>query len=97
MAIRKVQRGRPRQGEQLKTQAQRTRDAKAKRKRDGRKVKEFVLNRDSYTLFEELRQSAGFGIRESSEFFEAMLLKVARKPWYGHEFTLPVEQSDVHD
>ena len=94
MAISKVKRGRPRHGEEVKTGAERARDAKAKRKRDGRRTKEFVLNDDSLKLFDQLRQEAGFTKKESSEFLEALLLKVACKPWYGPPFMLPLEQED---
>ncbi|MBE8578627.1 hypothetical protein [Vibrio sp. OPT18] len=97
MITRQVKRGRPRQGENVKSTAERARDAKAKRQRDGRKTKEFVLNADSYALFDKLRTEAGFGAKESSEFFEALILKVACKPWYGPPFKLPLEKADVQD
>lgn len=94
MAITTIKRGRPRHGKEVKTGAQRARDAKAKREREGRRIKEFVLNDDSYQLFEQLRGEAGFTKKESSEFLEALLLKVACKPWYGLPFVLPLEQAN---
>ena len=97
MTVQKVKLGRPRQGEHVKSGAERARDAKVKRKQLGRKTKEFVLNPDSYRLFDQLRAQAGFGEKEASQFFEAMLLKVACKPWYGPVFELPIERgSDEH-
>ncbi|MCE7729642.1 hypothetical protein [Vibrio campbellii] len=94
MTDQKVKLGRPRQGEQVKSGAERARDAKKKRKRLGRKTKEFVLSPDSYKLFEQMRIDAGFSDRESSQFFEAMLLKVAGKPWHGPVFELPIERGN---
>ena len=92
MTEQKAKLGRPRQGEHVKSQAERTRDAKEKRKQLGRKTKEFVLSPDSHRLFDQLRIQAGFGDKESSLFFEAVLFKVACKPWCGPVFELPIER-----
>lgn len=96
MSVQTVKRGRPRHGQELKTSAQRVRDSKSRSKAAGRKRREFILNPDSNLIFEELRNLAGFTPKENSEFFEALLLKVAGKPWYGPAFILPIERGS-HD
>ncbi|CAK1992797.1 hypothetical protein VCRA2119O147_130040 [Vibrio crassostreae] len=44
-------------------------------------------------LFDTLRRDAGFSTKEKSEFFSALLLRVANKNWLGKPFTLPIEEA----
>ncbi len=76
-----------------KSSADRTRDSRLRSKARGRVERKFILDADSAELFDSLRQDAGFSAKEKSEFFAAMLLRVANKNWLGKPFTLPIEEA----
>ncbi|NAW59300.1 MULTISPECIES: hypothetical protein [unclassified Vibrio] len=92
MAISTVRYGRPRV-EYPKSSADRTRDSRLRSKALGRVERKFILDADTDALFDELRLRAGFSTKEKSEFFAALLLRVANKNWLGKPFTLPIEEA----
>lgn len=92
MVISTVRLGRPKV-DNPKSQADRTRDSRLRSKALGRVERKFILDADSAELFDTLRQDAGFSTKEKSEFFAAMLLRVANKNWLGKPFTLPIEEA----
>ncbi|MEZ8288720.1 hypothetical protein [Vibrio sp. 10N.237.312.B06] len=76
-----------------KSQADRTRDSRMRNKALGRVERKFILDAYSVDLFDTLRRDAGFSAKEKSEFFAALLLRVANKNWLGKSFTLPIEEA----
>ncbi len=92
MVISSVRVGRPKVNNP-KSQAARTRDSRLRSKALGRVERKFVLDADSAYLFDILRENAGFSVKEKSQFFEALLLRVANKNWPGKPFTLPIEEA----
>ncbi|CAK2299882.1 hypothetical protein [Vibrio crassostreae] len=78
MVISSARIGRPKV-DNPKSQADRTRDSRMRSKALGRVERKFILDADSAVLFDTLRQDAGFSTKEKSEFFVALLLRVANK------------------
>lgn len=91
MSITIVKIGRPKV-ENPKTAAQRTRDCRLRSKALGRVERKFILDPDTDELFDELRESAGFSVKEKSDFLAALILRVANKNWLGKPFVLPLEE-----
>lgn len=83
--------GRPRKEKTLDG-ATRSKRLRAKRTEDGTKELRLVVDAATADLFHALREQSGFGQREQSDFFAAMLLKVAGRDWLGPAFTLPIEK-----
>ncbi|CAK3237147.1 Ribbon-helix-helix CopG family protein [Vibrio crassostreae] len=92
MVISSTRIGRPKV-DSPKSQADRTRDSRMRSKALGRVERKFILDADSADLFDTLRRYAGFSTKEKSEFFAALLLRVANKNWLGKPFTLPIEEA----
>ena len=92
MVIASVRIGRPKV-DNPKSQADRTRDSRMRNKALGRVERKFILDAYSVDLFDTLRRDAGFSAKEKSEFFAALLLRVANKNWLGKSFTLPIEEA----
>ncbi|CAK2745171.1 Ribbon-helix-helix CopG family protein [Vibrio crassostreae] len=92
MVISSARIGRPKV-DNPKSQADRTRDSRMHSKALGRVERKFILDADSADLFDTLRRDAGFSTKEKSEFFAALLLRVANKNWLGKPFTLPIEEA----
>jgi len=91
MVIASARIGRPKV-DNPKSQADRTRDSRMRNKALGRVERKFILDADSVDLFDTLRRDAGFSAKEKSEFFAALLLRVANKNWLDKPFTLPIEE-----
>ncbi|MEZ8771609.1 MULTISPECIES: hypothetical protein [unclassified Vibrio] len=92
MVIASARIGRPKV-DNPKSQADRTRDSRMRNKALGRVERKFILDAYSVDLFDTLRRDAGFSAKEKSEFFAALLLRVANKNWLGKSFTLPIEEA----
>ncbi|MEZ9545606.1 MULTISPECIES: hypothetical protein [Vibrio] len=92
MVIASARIGRPKV-DNPKSQADRTRDSRMRNKALGRVERKFILDAYSVDLFDTLRRDAGFSAKEKSEFFAALLLRVANKNWLGKPFTLPIEEA----
>ena len=80
MVIASARIGRPKV-DNPKSQADRTRDSRMRNKALGRVERKFILDAYSVDLFDTLRRDAGFSAKEKSEFFAALLLRVANKNW----------------
>lgn len=83
--------GRPRKDKTLDG-ATRSKRLRAKRTEEGTRELRLVVDSATADLFHALREQSGFGHREQSEFFAAMLLKVAGRDWLGPQFNLPIEK-----
>ncbi|KAJ8740058.1 hypothetical protein H9Y13_18785 [Aeromonas veronii] len=83
--------GRPRKEHTLDGAA-RSKRLRTKRAEEGTKELRLVLDTSTSDLFHALREQSGFAQREQSDFFAAMLLKVAGREWLGPAFTLPIEK-----
>lgn len=74
-----------------KPPAQRTRESKQRSKAKGCVDYNLIVDPMIDELFNQLRQDAGFGPREKSQFFAVLILRVSNKPWLGPKFSLPIE------
>ncbi len=63
-----------------------------KQAEDGTKGLRVEVDAATADLFQALLEQSGFGQREQSDFFAAMLLKVSGRGWLGPAFTLPIEK-----
>ncbi|MGY4028427.1 hypothetical protein ACW5WQ_21190 [Aeromonas rivuli] len=93
MIIEKRKPGRPRKEKPLDGPT-RSKRLRAKRLETGTRELRFVVDGDTATLFQSLRERSQFSVREQSEFFAALVLKVANKPWLGTDFILPIEEKE---
>lgn len=91
MILEKRKPGRPRKAETLDGPT-RSKRVRARRQADGTKELRLLVDAETAELFHALREQSHFSRREQSDFFAAMLLKVAGRKWLGPEFTLPIEK-----